>query len=235
MNVLISEYVFRIKSSGLKAHLVAPGLLQVHGVSYVEKYASVVSTITVRMLFALVPVRNLELDQRDVETEFLYGDLDKYIYMEVYEGLRDHKHPNLVCKLLKSLNGRKRAPRQWYAKIHSFLVELGIKSSQKNPCLYTLHTQSEFILTVLYVDDLEITGNKRASIFRISRELKKRFEIKNLKEAIEIPGEEFQSKSLKLLLISQPSEILCRNIGTIRYGKLMSDLHTFRSLIQTRT
>ena len=96
MNVLPSKYVFRMKSSGPKARLVALGLLQVHGVDYMETYAPVVNIITVRMLFALVATMDFELDQMDVVTAFLYGDLDEDIYMEVPEGLRDSKHPDLV-------------------------------------------------------------------------------------------------------------------------------------------
>ena len=85
------------------------------------------------------------------------------------EGLRDRQNPDHVCKLLKSLYGPKQAPRQWYAKIHSFLIELKFKSSQNDPYLYDLHTSSESILIFLYVHDLLIAGNKRASIDRIKR------------------------------------------------------------------
>ena len=59
-------------------------------------------------------------------------------------------------------------------KIHSFLAdELGFKSSQNDPCLYTMHTSSEFVIIILYVDDLLIAGNKRASVDCIKAEFKK--------------------------------------------------------------
>ena len=204
MKVLPSKYVFKLKITGPKARVVALGLLQVHGVDYIETYAPVVNIITIRLLFALVAMLDLELDQMDVITAFLYGDIDIVIYMEVPEGLKDPKRPNLVCKLLKSLYGLKHAPRQWYAKIHSFLVELGFISSSNDPCLYTLHTSSEFMIIVLYVDDILIAGSKRASIDSIKEKFKARFEMKDMGEASEILGIEInRNRSRRTLFLHQ--------------------------------
>ena len=204
MKVLPSKYVFKFKITGPKARVVALGLLQVHGVDYIETYAPVVNIITIRLLLALVAQLDLELDQMDVITAFLYGDIDIDIYMEVPEGLKDPKRPNLVCKLLKSLYGLKQAPRQWYAKIHSFLVELGFISSSNDPCLYTLHTSSELMIIVLYVDDILIAGSKRASIESIKAKFKARFEMKDMGEASEILGIEInRDRSKRTLFLHQ--------------------------------
>ena len=91
----------------------------------------------------------------DAVTTFLYGDVDEDIFMEVLEGLRDPKRPDLVCKLLKSLYSLKQALGQWYAKIHSFLVyELGLKSSQKihvyMPCTSLPSLSSLFFMLMTY-------------------------------------------------------------------------------------
>ena len=85
-----------------------------------DTYTPVINIITVRMLLAIVASMNLELDQMDVVTAFLYGDLHEDIFMKVPEGLRDPKRPELVCKLFKSFYGLKQALRQWYAKSTCF-------------------------------------------------------------------------------------------------------------------
>ena len=41
---------------------------------------------SVRILFSVVASENLHLEQMDVKTVFLHGDLDKEIYMEQPEG-----------------------------------------------------------------------------------------------------------------------------------------------------
>ena len=197
MHVLPSKYVFKLKTTGPKARLVAVGLLQVHGAEYMETYAPVVNIITVRIFFVIVVQMDLELEQMDVVTAFLYGDLDEVIHMEIPEGLRDSKNSNQVCRLLKSIYGLKQAPRQWYAKIHSFLTELGFKSSANDPCLYTLHKSSEFIIIALYVDDLLIAGSNKASIDNIKTEFKNRFKMKDMGEASEVLGLEIQRNRTK--------------------------------------
>lgn len=58
---------------------------------------------------------------------------------------------NLVCKLNKSLYGLKQAPKCWNSLFHKVLIGLGLKRSQKDPCLY--FNDSTFLL----VDNKEIT------------------------------------------------------------------------------
>ena len=55
--------------------------------------------ITIRLLFSLAAVHDLELDQTDYVIAFLYEDLEEYLYMEVTEGLRDHQNHDQVSKL----------------------------------------------------------------------------------------------------------------------------------------
>ncbi|GKF41885.1 retrovirus-related pol polyprotein from transposon TNT 1-94 [Tanacetum coccineum] len=63
---------------------------------------------------SIVVAENLHLEQLDVKTAFLHGDLNEDIYMTQPEGFQSaRKEENLVCKLKKSLYGLKQAPRQW--------------------------------------------------------------------------------------------------------------------------
>ena len=81
MNALLSKYVFRMKSNEPKARLVVLALLQVHDVNYMETYALIVNIATFRILLALLAILDLELNQMDVVTAFLYEFLDEDIYM----------------------------------------------------------------------------------------------------------------------------------------------------------
>ncbi|RVW61277.1 Retrovirus-related Pol polyprotein from transposon TNT 1-94 [Vitis vinifera] len=54
---------------------------------------------------------NLDLEQLDVKTAFLHGDLEEDLYMIQPKGFIVQGQENLVCKLRKSLCGLKRAPR----------------------------------------------------------------------------------------------------------------------------
>ena len=141
----------------------------------------------------------------DVVTAFLNGDIDLAIFMEVPEGLRDPNNPDLVCLLLKALYGLKQAPRQWYAKIHHFLTTvLHFKSCPHEPCLYTLHSGTTFIIIILYVDDLLIAGNSPTMIKSIKLKLMSSFKMKDLGPVSEFLGIQFyRDRSKRELRISQ--------------------------------
>ena len=205
MHVLPSKYVFRVKNGGPKARVVLLGNLQIFGLDYVRTFSPVVKMVTIRTILAIATALGWDIDQMDVVTAFLNGDLNEIIFMEIPEGLRNESNKNMVCKLLKAIYGLKQAPRQWYAKMHHFLVDdLGFTSSINDPCLYTRKTSSGITVIGLYVDDLLITGSSRSEIDKIKGELSSKFEMKNLGEASTILGIQIQRhRASKKLFISQ--------------------------------
>ena len=94
----------------------------------------------------------------DVKSSFLHGDLQEEIYMKQPLGyVQDNS--NLVCCLKKSLYGHKQAPRSWYAKMDSFLLNTGFCRCHSDPNVYTMKLGSHLIILFLYVDDLILTGS----------------------------------------------------------------------------
>ncbi|KAL4396480.1 hypothetical protein AHAS_Ahas01G0096100 [Arachis hypogaea] len=92
------------KSNGtrFKARLVAKGFAQKEGVDYNEIFSPVVKHTFIQVLLSLVTHGDLELEQLDVKTTFLHGDLEKEIYMYQLE-----RKESQVCCLRKSLYGLK--------------------------------------------------------------------------------------------------------------------------------
>ena len=66
---------------------------------------------TIRLVLGMVATKNLHLEQLDVKTTFLHGDLEEDLYIIQPEGFIVQEQENLVCKLRKSLYGLKQAPR----------------------------------------------------------------------------------------------------------------------------
>ena len=67
---------------------------------------------SIRVVLGLVASLDLELEQLDVKTAFLHGDLEEEIYMVQPKGFEVKGKEHMVCKLKKSLYGSKQAPKQ---------------------------------------------------------------------------------------------------------------------------
>ena len=87
------------------------GFGQRKGVDFDEIFSPVVKMSSIRTMLGIAASMNLEVEQLDVKTAFLHGDLEEEIYMEQLEGFIDKGNDQLVCKLKKSLYGLKQAPR----------------------------------------------------------------------------------------------------------------------------
>ena len=81
-----------------KARLVAKGYAQMEGVYYNEVFSSILKHSSIKILLALVAQLDLELVQMDVKTEFLHGDLDEKIYMNLPDGFKVAGREKMVCR-----------------------------------------------------------------------------------------------------------------------------------------
>jgi hypothetical protein len=104
-------------------------------------------------------MHDYELEQLDVKTDFLHGDLEGDIYMDQLEGFVVPRKENYVCKLKKSLYGLKQSPRQWYKRFDSFMLSNGFQRSQYDNCVYLKFVNGSPTYLLLYVDDMLIAAN----------------------------------------------------------------------------
>lgn len=172
-----------------KARLVAKGFTQKEGIDFTEVFSPVVKYKTIRIMLSLVAQFNLELEQMDVKTTFLHGELDETIYMEQPEGFEVQKEKDMVCLLKRSLYGLKQSPRQWYKRFDTFITQKGFQRSFYDACLYFKGDdvlKAEYLL--LYVDDMLLISKEKSKVSRMKDILKSEFEMKDLGPAGRILG-----------------------------------------------
>ena len=71
-----------------KARLVVKGFNQKKSIDFDEIFSPIVKMSSIRVVLGLATSLNLKVEQMDVKTIFLHGDLDKEIYMEQPEGFK---------------------------------------------------------------------------------------------------------------------------------------------------
>ena len=81
-----NKWVYRIKnehdgSKRYKVRLVVKGFQQKEGIEFIEIFSPVVKMSTIRLVLRMVAAENLHLEQLDVKTAFLHGDLEEDICM----------------------------------------------------------------------------------------------------------------------------------------------------------
>ncbi|GJZ05347.1 putative ribonuclease H-like domain-containing protein, partial [Tanacetum coccineum] len=74
--------------------------------------------------------------QMDVKSAFLYGKIEKEVYVCQPPGFEDPDFPNRVYKVEKALYGLHQAPRAWYETLSTYLLE---NRFQVNPKVSHLH------------------------------------------------------------------------------------------------
>lgn len=210
---LQNKWVYRLKEESdgrrrYKARLVVKGFQQKQGIDFTEIFSPVVKMTTIRVILSIVAAENLHLEQLDVKTAFLHGDLEEDIYMTQPEGFEVPGKENLVCKLHKSLYGLKQAPRQWYKKFNEFMSNSGFSRCNMDHCCYVKKYTNSYVILAVYVDDMLIAGSSMAEINRLKQQLAESFEMKDLGPAKQILGMRIlRNRSEGILKLSQEKYI----------------------------
>nr|GEZ21112.1 retrovirus-related Pol polyprotein from transposon TNT 1-94 [Tanacetum cinerariifolium] len=111
-----------------KAQLVAKVYHQEEGIDFEKSFAPVARIEAIHIFIANAASRNMTVNQMDVKTAFLNGDLKEKVYVSQPEGFVDPDHPTHVYRLKKALYGLKQAPRACTRPAPSFLTPGQISS-----------------------------------------------------------------------------------------------------------
>jgi hypothetical protein len=84
---LQNKWVYKLKEEdggkkGYKDRLVVKGFTQKEGIYFDEIFSPVVKMTSIRTILGILAVEDLHLEQLDVKTTFLHGDLEEEIYMQ---------------------------------------------------------------------------------------------------------------------------------------------------------
>ncbi|CAI7754163.1 unnamed protein product [Closterium sp. NIES-54] len=161
--ILTGKWVFRVKTKAdgtidkFKARWVVRGFNQEHGRDFTETFAPVSRHTSLRILLAIAAMNRKKLRPIDVANAFLYAPVDAEIFVEQPHG--SNTDPNQVCQLQKSLYGIKQALRLWQQYLHARLIRIGFCQLPHDQGMYRLTKRTDYILLIVYVDDLLYIGS----------------------------------------------------------------------------
>ena len=97
------------------ARLVALGYSQILGLDYTNNFVPVINDVTFRIIMTMTLLKGWDANVMDVETAFLYSNLDEEIFMNVSEGYKSLREggDDECLALQKALYGLVQATHQW--------------------------------------------------------------------------------------------------------------------------
>ncbi|GKE02609.1 putative ribonuclease H-like domain-containing protein, partial [Tanacetum coccineum] len=164
-----------------KARLVAQGYRQEEGIDYDEVFAPVAWIESIRIFLAFYSYMGFIVYHMDVKSAFLYGTIDKEVYVSQPLAFVDPKFPKKVYKVVKALYGLHQAPR--YATLSTFLLKSGYKRGTIDKTLFIKKDKNNIMLVQVYVDDIIFCSTKRSWCDEFEALMKSRFQISSPKSS----------------------------------------------------
>ena len=188
-----NKWVFKIKRDGsYRARLVALGYSQIPGIDYTDNFAPVAHDVSFRIALARMMVEKLDSLVMDVETTFLYGEIDEEVFMKPPVGMEeiDPGSSSEDCyQLLKGIYGLCQAARQFWKKFVNTVKQapFGFQVSPADPCMLFKENELGVCIIIMYVDDILIIG-KKEQIQDFASKIQKGFSVEIQHNLTGLPG-----------------------------------------------
>ncbi|KAH9786038.1 reverse transcriptase Ty1/copia-type domain-containing protein [Citrus sinensis] len=165
------KWVFMVKRKAdgsigrFKARLADKVFTQTYGIDYQETSTPVAKMNSIWVLLSLAANLEWPLQQLDVKSAFLHGDLEEEAYMNPPPGFENTFERGRVCKLKKSLYELKQSPRAWFDRFARFILKCGHQQSHSDHMMFLKHgKEDKLAILIVYVNDIILIGNDRDEI-----------------------------------------------------------------------
>ena len=191
IKAIATKWVYNVKSSLLfKSRLVARGDQRPRNSFEPESDSPTLSRVSLNTLFAVGQTLGWHMHALDVDCAYLYGDVPDSVRGKVWLQLPQGMQPSLPhvegrtigLDLQHTLYGLRFSGRQWFMKLHKFLVANGYSPSVVDPCIYLRRSATGFVAIAVYVDDLAVFSSSAQLLSDTKSCLMTRFKMKDLGE-----------------------------------------------------
>ena len=208
-----NKWVLKIKRDGTyRARLVALGYSQIPGVDYTDNFAQVAPDVSFRIALARMMVEKLDSLVLDVETAFLYGEIDEEIFMKSPVGMEEIDPGSSSERLLPTSERNIWSVPSSQTILGKFVnttkqEPFGFQVSPADPCMLFKENELGVCIIIMYVDDMLIIG-KKEQIQEFASQIQKEFSVKIQHNLTDYLGCEFHMNKEKTRRgLGQPSII----------------------------
>ncbi|GJW80534.1 putative ribonuclease H-like domain-containing protein [Tanacetum coccineum] len=165
-----------------KARLVAQGYTQEEGIDYDEVFAPGTRIEAIRLFLAYASFKDFVVYQMDVKSAFLYGKIEKEVYVCQPPGFEDPEFLDRVYKVEKALYGLHQAPRAWYETLSTYLLENRFQRGTIDKTLFIKKFKGDILLVQVYVDDIIFGSSKKELCIKFEKLMHKKFQMSSIGE-----------------------------------------------------
>ncbi|GJZ72533.1 putative ribonuclease H-like domain-containing protein [Tanacetum coccineum] len=151
-----------------KARLVAQGHTQEEWIDYDEVFAPIIIIEAIRLFLAYASFKDSVVYQIDVKSAFLYGKIEKEVYVCQPPGFEDPDFPDKVYKVEKALYRLHQAPRAW--------------------------DKGDILLVQVYVEDIIFGSTNKSLCTEFEKMMHKKFQMSSMGELIFFLGLQVKQK-----------------------------------------
>jgi transposase InsO family protein len=203
-----TKWVFKVKNEHdgtkrYKGRIVVRGFVQIPGIDFNLTHSPVATDVSIKIVLGLtLHYENIgwDIEMLDIEAAFLEAELDEDVYIEWPEGVVmfgyvDEADTKGTClKLEKAMYGAVQSPRAFWNENAKHLINIGMKQSKTDPCVwYKWKDEELWLVAAVYVDDIVYAGSQEAREW-FKAKVKTRFTIADLGKLSKHLGVWYQRK-----------------------------------------
>ena len=134
-------------------------------------------------MLVLAALENWYITGLDVWSTYLYGKLNKEIYMEQPEGFAVPRQEHKVLCLWRALYGLKQAGLAWWRTLDESLKELRFERLKSEAGIFFYKKKgTNMVVGIIYVDDALFCGPNKAIVDSIKAQFMRKWECRDLGE-----------------------------------------------------
>ncbi|GJY14181.1 uncharacterized mitochondrial protein-like protein [Tanacetum coccineum] len=169
----------------------------------------------------------------DVKSAFLYGKIEKEVYVCQPPGFEDPDFPDRVYKVEKALYGLHQAPRAWYETLSTYLLDNGFQRGKIDKTLFIKRQKGDILLVQVYVDDIIFGSTKKELCNAFEKLMYEKFQMSFMGELTFFLGLQVQQKK-DGIFINQDKYVveILNKFGFIKVKTASTQMETQKPLLK---